>query len=193
MSLILALVIVILLIIATLLIVIFMPNSNCVFDSNLIPGEWKLFTKSHSKIKEECSNTENLLFFSKNKISDEIKIESYSTLYSLLNKIPNIKRIAIASLDCKLNEPMHGGKKVDNTSIRCVFPLEVSEMKKTGIIVDGIIKMFEEGEWIMYDNSRIHSMFNKHKKRKTKILAIDVERPDSIPIGIAVENSYKKD
>ena len=187
MSLILALVIVILLIVATLLIVIFMPNSNCVFDVGDVPGNWPLFTKEHEKIKEECKGDKNIVLFAKNTFNESVNIHKYPLLYPLLLQLPNIKRIVIASLDPKLNEPMHTGKKFDNTSIRCVFPLEVSEMKKTGIVIDGIIKMFEEGTWILYDNSRIHSMFNKNKKRSTKLLVIDVNRPENIPIGIATD------
>ena len=170
----------------------FMPKPKCYFDIDDINPDLKLLTcdfiyKSlinNINYKEILNN--NSIHF----ICDEEHIYyDGETINNLLPYIPEIQRIYLTKIDPKVKFlPKKGSANKANKELRCILPLEISNPKKSGIWTDGETKLFVEGELIIYDDSRINSMFNKHKKKTTYLLIIDILRPEKYPIGIATEN-----
>lgn len=189
--------VVIVLVIVTFLLLIFMPRPKCYFDTNDICKELLLLSKEEQfkKIKEELSTLEgDHIEIYKNNLTSNISTSIPET-YELLRSIPNVRQVFLTKLDKKTEVDKHKGSEshvFTNNTIRCVLPIKIPGAKKSGIWVDGETKIFTEGEWTVYDNSREHSMFNKHKRLPLYLLVVDIDRSDHIPIGIATEDIQSK-
>lgn len=178
-------------IIVTILLMIFMPRPKCYFDLDLcselknINNEINLDKVTEELNKVEVDKKTNIAM-----IYDNYKVEhdvsSMLTTYELLRTIPSVKRVFVAEIPTKW-EAIHqkGSSRFTNDTLRCMLPISISGKHRTILWVDGENKFLEEGEWVIYDNSRESSLYNKHKRKKTKVLIIDIERPKNIPRGIA--------
>lgn len=198
--------IVILLIIVTFLLLIFMPKPKCYFDVSEICKELLLLSKDEyfKKIQEEvekkCIDMGDLedqknpvkskIVYKNNQVCETVN--DIPETYELLRTVPNIRQISIIVINKKAELPKCKGSEsaqFSNQTLRCILPIKISAAKRCGIWVDGETKFFSEGEWIMYDNSREHSVHNKHKRLPVYLLVVDIDRPNHIPIGIAVDDN----
>jgi hypothetical protein len=190
-------VILITIILITFILLICMPKPKCYFDvdeickellpiienEQLVPELMELFEKQ----TEKTDRTHHYIY-NDNQVT--IDTSSISTSYDLFRTIPNVRNILVVKLNGSTDiSKKKGSATLSNNTLRCVLPLKISGAKKSGIWVDGETKFFTEGEWIIYDNSREHSVFNKHKRRESYILVIDIDRPDNIPLGISTEET----
>ena len=82
-----------------------------------------------------------------------------------------------------------GCKDFANVTLRCVLPLKIAAAQKSGIWVDGESKFYDDGQWIIYDDSRKNTYYNKHKRKDTHLLVVDVDRPANLPQGISVNTN----
>jgi len=182
--------VVIILVILTFMLLVLLPGPKCYFDveefselKKIESDEYlKIFKEELIPLSDQVSNiyVDGLLL----KLPDE-----YPKSYELFRSIPFIEQILLYKLNAKTDMPKQkGSADLANHTLRAVMPLKISGTQKSGIWVDGTIKFYTEGKWIIYDNSREHSMFNKHKRFETYLLIIDIKRPKHIPVGIATEN-----
>jgi hypothetical protein len=54
-----------------------------------------------------------------------------------------------------------------------------------GTWVDGCVEMHSEGRPILFDDSKIHRAFNYSQEQERIVLIVDMERPESLPVGYA--------
>jgi hypothetical protein len=181
-------------IIITFLAFIFFPRGKNYFDYEKICPELQILLDNINIIRDECIKLDYRDWINnKNKISvniiylfdkiskDVLKIPN---TYNLLTKIPNLNSVILF----KINPNVYLDNQKDiielsNTTIRCIIPLKLSTIIKNGIIVSDNIKIFQNDQIILFDNSKEYSIFNKHKFNSTYLLILDIKRPDNIPIG----------
>ena len=196
--------IVTLLIVITVLLTIFMPKPKSYFDAKLCPelnhlvsyftdiqSELSEFIKQYDDSNTDDSNTVVLYnkYEGKSKLQSSKLSKKFSNIpisWLVLRSIPNVVRVGIVSIKKKYKAPEVMGNHLNsNKFLRVLFPINISGGKKSGIWVNGETKLFEEGKIIIYDNSHINSIYNKHKRKETVLLAIDLIRPSHISHGIS--------
>lgn len=189
--------IVIVLIIITILLVIFLPKPLCYFDIGIVNPVLQELTKYsdnyetiYNEINIEGINYENdinIIYNNKDYFIDKDRIPF---LNKCINKIKDIKRVFLYVVNSKQKNPeMCGDKDISNKFIRCLLPLKIPQAKKSGIWVDGETKLFVEKEWVVYDHSKINSIYNNHKSKKLYLLVFDLDRPENIPEGVSKVNT----
>lgn len=108
-------------------------------------------------------------------------------LWNFIRQIPGIK---VALLSClgpgtKLN-PHRGWGNHSNHIIRCHFGFKVPTgcymSVKNNENDDEEIQLHKKGEWITFDDSRIHYAHNPTEEERI-VLIIDIQRPNNIAIG----------
>jgi len=189
--------IIIALIIITMLLLIFLPKPKCYFTLDDVGRSLELLSQpTHfQQILEEYKKNNDLdqsnlcLLYYNNHLYPNI--HKYSKLHNLIQSIPDIRSLFIKRIAPKTinNIKQRGPAQIANYTLRCILPLSISSLNKSGIWVDGENRFFTEQEWIIYDNSRENTYYNKHKHRPTDLLIIDIDRPAYIPIGISTENT----
>ena len=173
----------------TFILLIFMPKPMCYYDIDKTYPELKIIEKEEyfNKIIGELLKDEHKkikLIYSMGKM--EMDPDTIPITFDLLKTIPYIKSVFLATVESKSNLPKRrGSSSFANNTIRCILPLKISSVKKTGIWTDGEIKLFQEGKWVLYDDSRENQIFNNHKYNKLYLLVLDVDRPDIYPMGIS--------
>lgn len=195
MSILLIAIIIVILIVATFFLMIFLPKPHSFFIQEKICPELAIFTHNNFKDRlfEETKNIEKDFVIYENKQVSP-KLYEFPLLDQLLRTIPDIQFAKIKIIPAGLNEKKHKEKaSVANSTLRCLFPLKISCAKKSGVWCDGETKIFTLNEWIIYDHSREHSIFNKFKRRCGKILIVDITRPEDIPKGIAEYDTTNTD
>jgi hypothetical protein len=192
-------------IIITFLAFIFFPRNNNYFDYEKKCPELQLLLDNINTVRNECIKLDyrdwinnkdkmsaNVLYIFDKISKDVLKIPN---TYNLLTKIPNLKSVILF----KINPDVYIDKQKDiielsNTTIRCIIPLKLSTMIKNGIIVSDNIKIFQNDQVILFDNSKEYSIFNKHKYNHTYLLVLDITRPVNIPIGTSdIKNTNQYD
>lgn len=183
--------VVVALIAITFLLLIFMPTPNCFFSFDEIDNSMLVFCVEpvFEKLVKEIDgatydNNGVRMLYQNGQLHDNM--EAHPELYELLRTIPDIERAFLKHVTKKTKSVKRkGSANISNKSLRCVLPIDIPAAKKSGIWVDGEKKFFRDMEWVIYDNSREHSYYNKHKRLDLYILVVDVARPNSIPMGIA--------
>jgi hypothetical protein len=186
--------ILIILFIITFAAFIFFPKGKNYFDYEKKCPELEILLDNIDIIKDECllldfkewiDNKDKLsvnVLYLFNKISkDMIKIPK---TYNLLTQIPELKSCIIFKINP--NTYIKNQKDIielSNNTIRCFIPLKLSTSIKNGLLVNDQIKILQNKQIILFDNSKNYSIFNKHKYDHTYILSLDIKRPDKIPIG----------
>lgn len=184
-------------VITTFLLLIFMPKPKSYFDVEKVRPELMALVdeKNNKYMLDELFKDGNSPIYDKNNISliydgekMRYNIDDIPITYSLLRSVPDIRCVFMAKIDKKLKTSQHkGSAEYSNNTLRCIIPLKISAAKKSGIWNDGETKFFLEREIIIHDDSRPHSVFNKHKRKETHLLVIDFVRPVKFPTGIATE------
>ena len=96
-----------------------------------------------------------------NKLSKDVfKIPN---TYNLLTQIPELKSCIIFKIspDTYIKN-QRDIIELSNNTIRCFIPLKLSTILKNGLIVNDQIKILQNNNIILFDNSKNYSIFNKH-------------------------------
>ncbi len=112
-------------------------------------------------------------------------------IQNMLNFNDQILSVMFYKVPTRTNIAKIKGTEIDNNRIRCVFPLIISGYNTTGVYCEGIKKMCVDNEWIFYDNTRDHCIFNTNKHQMSYLLIVDVIRPSNIPKGIILSEENK--
>jgi len=185
--------ILIILFILTFAAFIFFPRGKNYFDYEKKCPDLEILLINKDIIKDECLNLEfkkwndenlfevNVLYLFNKLSKDVLKIPN---TYNLLTQIPELKSCIIFKI--QPNSYIKNQKDIielSNNTIRCFIPLKLSSVLKNGLIVNDQIKILQNNNIIMFDNSKNYSIFNKHKYEPTYILSLDIKRPEKIPLG----------
>ena len=141
------------------------PEMN-LYDHNAKP-DWKIFPFCGFgvTIKENCDRC--------------------PTISNLLQKIPGLKTALISRMGPSMYlKPHQGWASHSNFVLRCHYSLIVPE--GCGLIVNDEVRVHEEGKWIIFDDSKMHSAFNNSTQDRY-VLIIDIERPADVPMGTSAE------
>ena len=102
-----------------------------------------------------------------------------------------------------------GYGSLSNHVLRCHLPLRLPSEGKCGMWVEDQSRLYQQSEWLVFDDSRLHSSFNVTDEERT-ILLVDITRPPWIAKGVSTvgatdelfsimaqymgrpDNSYKK-
>ena len=197
--------ILIILFIITFTAFIFFPRGKNYFDYEKKCPELELFLDNIEIIKNECINLEfkqwinnnldnkisaNVIYLFNKLSKDVFKIPN---TYNLLTQIPELK----SCIFFKISPDTYIKNQRDiielsNNTIRCFIPLKLSTILKNGLIVNDQIKILQNNNIILFDNSKNYSIFNKHKYEPTYILSLDIKRSEKIPLGISTIKKTKK-
>jgi beta-hydroxylase len=108
----------------------------------------------------------------------------------LLNNIPGLKTAAFSLLKPQQQiQPHKGWGDLANNILRCHFGLQVPE--NCGCVCDNWVIPHKNGEWLVFDDSKMHSSFNFSNEHRI-ILIVDMDRPKHIPKGTSTV-AYKEE
>lgn len=179
------------LVLVTFFMMIFSPKPKSYFDIDddypelNILKEDDVFAILHNdliKNKQTCNDNIHIVYDGEKWYHDD-KIKDVFSL------IPNIKCVFVAELPAKTETPHRkGSAEYANHTLRCVIPLKLSISDSSGMWNDGESRIFKEQELVLYDDSRVNSFYNRHKKRSTFLLIVDVVRPVKYPAGISTHS-----
>lgn len=105
---------------------------------------------------------------------------------AILKKIPNIRTALLSRMGPNTTLSWHQGwAMLSNHVLRCHLPLVVPGHEQCGMNVKGTIRYHRVGEFIIFDDSKMHRAFNNHPTDTRAILIFDILRPDTLPPGEA--------
>lgn len=184
--------IVIVLCVATFLILIFIPKHKVFYSTDICKELENLSDKEYFiKLKEELTK-----FNEKHPSTDEIVLlydgvnvhndmHECMFTYELLRTVPCLTKCYLRTVKNKTKSKKKNGGVESNNVLECILPINISAAKKSSLWNDGETKFFDDGTWIIHDSSREHLYQNKHKRINTLLLILHIDRPESIPKGIA--------
>jgi ornithine lipid ester-linked acyl 2-hydroxylase len=70
--------------------------------------------------------------------------------------------------------------------LRAHLCLDIPSDGNCGLIVDGEVEYHQQGQIIVFDDSKPHRAFNFSKTAERVVLIVDLVRPPSLPMGTAV-------
>lgn len=108
-------------------------------------------------------------------------VEMCPEIYKLVKDISGIKTVSVSCLrpeSCL--QPHIGWGDLANNILRCHFGVDVPD--NCGCVCDNWVVPHRNGQWLIFDDSKMHSAFN-FGERNRYILLIDMERPSHIPKG----------
>ena len=108
----------------------------------------------------------------------------------IIKNIPKIKTVAISKLKPQSQiQPHIGWGDLANGILRCHYGLIVPP--NNGCVCDNWVVLHKNREWLVFDDSRMHSSFNFSDEDRI-IIIIDMERPSFIEKGISTVE-YKQE
>ena len=109
---------------------------------------------------------------------------------AIIEKIPNIRTVAFSKLKPNSQiQPHIGWGDLANSILRCHYGVDVPE--NCGCVCDNWVVLHKTKEWLIFDDSKMHSSYNFSNKDRI-IIIIDMERPSHIPKGVS-KVAYKKE
>lgn len=181
-------------VIVTILLVIFIPKPKCYFDIEEYPQIKNIESYIINIDIPDMGKDQKVIPLYHNKYTNHINSNKYFDTYEEICEwvrcIPDVVAVTLIMIPPKhKTDRCQGCVHLANDTIRCVFPLEVPNSKKAGIWVDGESKKFGDN-CIIYDNSRVHEIYNKHKRKRLVLLAVDIVRNDKEPKGVSKKETY---
>mmetsp|Transcript_17339 Transcript_17339/g.15639 ORF Transcript_17339/g.15639 Transcript_17339/m.15639 type:complete len:239 (+) Transcript_17339:103-819(+) len=105
----------------------------------------------------------------------------------LLKQLPSLRTALFSKLGPKTKLSMHTGwEDLANYVLRCHISLKVPSTGSCGLMVNGEIRYHEEGDIIVFDDSKKHCAFNESYTEDRIVLIVDLMRPPHIPLGTAI-------
>jgi ornithine lipid ester-linked acyl 2-hydroxylase len=169
---------------------------DCYFDQKKYYPELDIITKNFEVIRQELFSIREkrpdmwhewiagelkvfpILFFEKwAKIAEEL----CPITTNIIKSIPGVKTANFSCLSPnKQIQPHKGWGDLANNILRCHFGLDVPE--DCACVCDNWVVKHKTGEWLVFDDSRMHSSYNFSDSFRF-ILIIDMPRPPGIPKG----------
>ena len=104
---------------------------------------------------------------------------------ALLRKIPGIRTALFSRMGPHTRLAAHRGwADLSNHVLRCHLALRVPGEKACGLWVRGEVRYHRDGEFILFDDSKLHKAFNESDEERI-VLIFDIARPDWVPAGTA--------
>lgn len=104
-----------------------------------------------------------------------------------LRKIPGLRTALLSRLGpCTRLSAHTGWDDLANHVLRVHFSLKVPADRTCGLWVEGEVRYHQEGDFIVFDDSKIHKAFNIHPTESRIVLILDMARPETISSGVAV-------
>jgi hypothetical protein len=108
----------------------------------------------------------------------------------IIKNIKNIKTVAFSKLSKKTQiHPHKGWGDLANNILRCHYGLIVPP--ENGCVCDNWVIMHKNDNWLVFDDSRMHSSFN-YSDDDRYILIVDMKRPDNVKKGTS-KVAYKQE
>ncbi len=102
----------------------------------------------------------------------------------MLQAIPGIQTALYSRLSPGTTLVPHiGWGDLSNTILRCHFGIVAPP--DSGMWVDGEFQQQKEADWIVFDDSKLHSGYNSSKDQFKVVLLVDITRPNWVPKGTA--------
>lgn len=141
----------------------------------------------HSWIKEGGPDVVPLYFFGKWSTKG---LKECPKTCEIIKNIKNIKTVAFSKLSKKTQiHPHKGWGDLANNILRCHYGLIVPP--ENGCVCDNWVIMHKNDNWLVFDDSRMHSSFN-YSDDDRYILIIDMKRPDNVNKGTS-KVAYKQE
>nr|QYA18698.1 aspartyl/asparaginyl beta-hydroxylase [Clandestinovirus] len=117
---------------------------------------------------------------------------SFPKTCQLLSKLPNLRTALFSKMGPKTVLKSHTGwDQLANTVLRCHLGLKVPLDGKSGVWVNGVKQSHTMNEWLVFDDSLLHSGYNMSDEERI-VLIIDLDRPAGVPPGTA-KGGYTKE
>jgi aspartyl/asparaginyl beta-hydroxylase (cupin superfamily) len=117
-------------------------------------------------------------------------MELFPNTSKIIKNISNIKTVAISKLKPQSQiQPHIGWGDLANGILRCHYGLIVPP--NNGCVCDNWVVLHKNREWLVFDDSRMHSSFNFSDEDRI-IIIVDMERSPNIPKGISTVE-YKQE
>lgn len=113
-------------------------------------------------------------------------IEICPDTFQIAHNIPYIRSMAFIKIGAKSVLKVHQNwKHISNETFRCLLGVEVpsNDVNACGVWIKGHTKKLEDGKWIVFDSSRLHSIYNK-QSRDCHLLMFDLKRP-GLTMGVS--------
>lgn len=106
----------------------------------------------------------------------------------LLKRIPRLRTALLSRLGPNTKLSAHTGwEDLANHVLRVHLTIKTPRPERVcGVWVEGEVRHHREKEFIVFDDSKIHKAFNLHDSESRIVLILDLLRPESVPVGVAV-------
>ena len=108
---------------------------------------------------------------------------------AVLRSVPNIRTALISRMKpLTLLAPHSGYADMANHVLRVHVPLTLPPPDDdgrpcTGVVVEGAVQYHQKNTPLVFDDSRVHYAFNKHRETERTVLLFDVARPAHVAPG----------
>jgi len=115
-------------------------------------------------------------------------VSSYPVTTSVLRTIPGLRTALFSRLGPSMVLTPHTGwAALSNHVLRCHLGLKVpSPSEACGICVDDSVAFHATGDLLVFDDSKLHTAFNRHPTEDRIVLLFDIVRPKGVAPGTAV-------
>lgn len=107
---------------------------------------------------------------------------------TLLQRIPGLRTALFSRMGPSTTlTPHQGWAALSNHVLRVHLPLYIPDegSNPCGLVVEGEVQHHRSGGFIVFDDSKTHFAFNKHKSENRFVLIFDLVRPPGLPLGTA--------
>jgi len=189
--------------IVSVCLLIFAPKSVNFYDTNTFPIIKYICENNNQIIKDDFYKIKNKTGWLKypDKVTGKCEIwpmymfsikslcrtSMCEEVYNLIKNIPNVKSCAFIKIDKESELKKNSQwKELSNNTLKCLFiidsPNEVVD--KCAIWVNGELKKIKSNDLIIFDSSKVHSIYNK-TTYPISLLMLDIIRPEKIPLGVS--------
>jgi aspartyl/asparaginyl beta-hydroxylase (cupin superfamily) len=117
----------------------------------------------------------------------DTSVATYPVTTSILRAIPGLRTALVSRLGPSMVlKPHTGWAALSNHVLRCHLGIKVpSPPTACGICVGDSIAYHKTGELLVFDDSQVHTAFNRHPTEDRIILLFDIARPSQVAPGSA--------
>lgn len=108
-------------------------------------------------------------------------------IYNFVKTIPNLRVALVSKLTPRTIIKQHFGWSIlSNDVLRVHLPIII---KDSGVWVEDVAMMHEYGKALVFDDSLLHTGFNRDEIDSRYILILDILRPEGVPKGTSTEET----
>jgi aspartyl/asparaginyl beta-hydroxylase (cupin superfamily) len=159
-----------------------LKNNIEIIKTELNQYEQSWFDWPEKKLYTENTDWKIVPFFGFGNWLEEMN-QFFPKTIDLLKNVKGLRTAILSKIGPQTSLQYHyGWSSLANYVLRCHLGLIVPE--NCGIIVDNEVSEQKQNEWLVFDDSKLHSAFNFSNQPRT-VLLLDIERPPHIPLGKA--------